>query len=116
MRTFDLRRRGVPLGLAVSGWLVRGITAVAGHDLLRPLTVFAFALFGPDMAVVRLFRIRDLLERLVLALVIGLSMAALAAEVTAVDHVMQPTRVLAVLAVICSGAALIELTGKVGKS
>ena len=43
-------------------------------------------------------------------------MAALAAEVTAVDHVMQPTRVLAVLAVICSGAALIELTGKVGKS
>jgi hypothetical protein len=46
----------------------------------------------------------------------GVSMAALAAEVTAVDHVMQPTRVLAVLAVICSGAALIELTGKVGKS
>jgi hypothetical protein len=116
MRTFDLRRRAVPIGLAVSGWLVLGITALAGHNLVRPLAVFAFALFGPGLAVVRLLRIRDLLERLVLALAIGLSMAALAAEATAIDHVMQPARVLAVLAVICSGAALIELTGEAGKS
>ena len=44
MRTFNLRRRDIPLGLAVSGWLVLGITAIAGHNLIRPLAVFAFAL------------------------------------------------------------------------
>jgi hypothetical protein len=44
IRMFDLRRRAVPLGLAVSGWPFPGITAVPGHDLLRPLDVMAFAL------------------------------------------------------------------------
>ena len=44
IRMFNLRRRAVPLGLAVSGWPFPGITAVPGHDLLRPLDVMAFAL------------------------------------------------------------------------
>jgi hypothetical protein len=82
MRTFNLRRRDIPLGLAVSGWLVLGITAIAGHNLIRPLAVFA----------------------------------ALAAEAIAIGHATQPARVLAVLAVICSCAALIELTREVGRS
>lgn len=109
MRISHLRRHVVPLGLAVSGWLVLGITAVAGQSVVRPLAVFAFALFAPGLAVVRLLPIRDLLERLVIVLALGLSMVVLVAEKTAVGHAMQPTRVLVVLAVICTGAALIEL-------
>ena len=116
MRTFNLRRRDIPLGLAVSGWLVLGITAIAGHNLIRPLAVFAFALLGTGVALIRLLRIRDLLERLLLVLALGMSIAALAAGAIAVGHDMQPARVLAVLAVICSCAALIELTREVGRS
>jgi hypothetical protein len=115
MRGFKLRHRAIPLGLAASGWLVLGITLVGGHNLVRSLAVFAFAFFGPGVAIVRLLPIRDFLERLVLAIALGLSLAVLAAEATAIGHVMQPTRVLAVLAVICSGAALIELTGEADK-
>jgi uncharacterized membrane protein len=93
----------------VSGWLVLGITAVAGQSIIRPFAVFAFAFFGPGLAVLRLLRIRDLLERLVLTLALSLSIVVLVAEKTAVGQSMEPTRVLVVLAVICTGAALIEL-------
>jgi hypothetical protein len=70
----------------------------------------------PGVALIRLLRIRDLLERLLLVLALGMSIAALAAEAIAIGHVMQPARVLAVLAVICSCAPLIELTREVGRS
>jgi hypothetical protein len=53
---------------------------------------------------------------LLLVLALGMSIAALAAEAIAIGHVMQPACVLAVLAVICSCAALIELTREVGRS
>jgi hypothetical protein len=68
------------------------------------------------VALIRLLRIRDLLERLLLVLALGTSIAALTAEAITIGHVMPPARVLAVLAVICSCAALIELTREVGRS
>jgi hypothetical protein len=104
-----LHLRGTPLLLAVSGWAVLGITAVAGHGLIRWVAVFAFALFGPGTAVVRLLPLRDFLERAVLAVALGLSLATLVAEAMAIAQILSPALVLAILAFICTAAALAEM-------
>lgn len=105
----SLHFRGVSVLLAVSGWAVLGITAVAGHGLIRSVAIFAFALFGPGTAVVRLLPLRDFLERAVLAVALGLSLAALAAEAMAIAEILSPALVLTVLASICTAAALAEM-------
>jgi uncharacterized membrane protein len=115
MPTLNPRRHAIPLVLAVSGWLVLGISAATGPNIVRSVAVFAFVLLGPGVAVVRLLPIRDLLERVVLALALGMSMALLIAEAADIRHVLQPTLVLVVLAVICSAAAVTELARE-GKS
>jgi uncharacterized membrane protein len=103
------RSWSIPLLLALSGWLVLGITTMAGHSPIRPIAVFAFVLICPGLALVRLLPIRDFLERAVLAVALGLSLATLTAETADINDVLQPTHVLVVLAAICSGAALTEL-------
>jgi uncharacterized membrane protein len=109
MPTLNLRRHAIPIALAVSGWLVLAITAAAGHNAIRPIAVFAFVFLGPGVAIVRLLPIQDLLERAVLALALGMSLALLIAEASDIRHVLQPTPVLVVLAFICSAAAVTEL-------
>jgi len=108
-QSLRLHWRGVPLLLAVSGWAVLGITAVAGHGLIRSVAVFAFALFGPGTAVVRLLPLRDFIERGVLALALGLSLVTLTAEAMAIAQILSPALVLTVLASICTAAALAEM-------
>jgi uncharacterized membrane protein len=109
MPSLNLRQHAIPLTLAVSGWLVLVITAASGPNIIRSVAVFGFVLFGPGVAVVRLLPIRDLLERAVLALALGMSIALLAAEAADIRHILQPTLVLIILAVICSAAAVTEL-------
>jgi hypothetical protein len=104
------RSRAIPVLLAVSGWAVLGITAAGAPPPVRAAAVFVFALACPGVALVRLLPLRDFLERAVLSLALGMSLAALAAEAFAVSHILQPTLVLVVLAAICSAAALTELT------
>jgi hypothetical protein len=105
----SLRHQGVPLLLAVSGWVVLGITAIGGPGPVRLAAVFAFAFLGPGVALVRLLPLRYFLERAVLAIALGLSLAALTAEAVAISHTLGPTLVLVVLASICSAAALTEI-------
>ena len=105
----SLRGRGIPLLLAVSGWLVLAITALGAPGPVRLMAVFGFAFFGPGIALVRLLPLRAFLERAVLAVALGLSLGALAAEAFAIGHVLGPTPVLVLLAIICSAAALAEL-------
>jgi uncharacterized membrane protein len=107
--SLNLRRDAIPLTLAVSGWLVLIITVASGPNIIRSVAVFAFVLFGPGVAVVRLLPIRDLLERAVLALAVGMSISLLVAEAADIRHILQPTPVLVILAVICSAAAVTEL-------
>jgi uncharacterized membrane protein len=94
--------------------VVLGITAVAGHGLIRPIAVFAFALLGPGTAVIRLLPLRDFLERAVLAVALGLSLASLVAEAVAIAHVLSPVPVLVILASICTAAALAEMARETG--
>lgn len=110
-RPVTLRRRRIiiPLLLAVSGWLVLGITAVGAMHPVRPAAVFVFALAGPGTALVRLTRVRDFLERAVLASALSISLATLAAEAAYIGHVLRPSVVLAALAAACSAAAAVEL-------
>jgi hypothetical protein len=115
MSSFNLRRHAIPLALAISGWLVVAITAAGAHTIVRPIAVFAFVLVGPGLAVVRLLPIRDLLERAVLTLALGMSMALLIAEAADIRHILRPVVVLAVLAVICSAAAVTEVAREAGK-
>ncbi|GEM_PF-4121467 len=112
----DLRRLAIALTPAAAGWVVLIITAVAGHSVIRAVAVFAFVLVGPGVAVVRLLPIRDVLERGVLVLALGLSLALLTAEATAISHILRPAVVLVVLILICSAAALTELAMKGGRS
>jgi hypothetical protein len=106
-----LKGRGatIPFLLAVSGWLVLGITAVGELQAIRPFAVFAFTLTGPGTALVRLLPLRDPLERAVVAVAISLSVATLAAEAAYIGHVLSPAVVLAGLAAVCSAAAAAEL-------
>ena len=107
--SLSLRHFGVPLLLAVSGWVVLGITALGGPDPARMAAVFAFAFLGPGVALVRLLPLRDFLERAVLAVALGLSLVTLTAEAVAISHTLGPTLVLVVLASICSAAALADI-------
>jgi hypothetical protein len=102
-------RVAIPLLLAVSGWLVLGITAVGELQAIRPFAVFAFTLTGPGTALMRLLPLRDLLERAVIAVAVSLSLATLAAEAAYIGHVLRPAVVLAGLAAVCSAAAAAEL-------
>jgi hypothetical protein len=104
-----LRHRAFPLLLAVSGWLVVGITSVGGMHAARPLAVFAFALAGPGTAVVRLLPVTEFLERAVLAVAISVSLAALVAEAAYIGHLLRPAVMLMALAAACSAAAAAEL-------
>jgi hypothetical protein len=119
MQSLNLRRRAIPLLLAASGWLVLGVTAVGANEVIRSFAVFAFVLICPGAALVRLLPIRDLLERAVLAVALGMSLAVLYAEAAAIRSKaveyagpggLRSTLVLVVLATICSTAALTELT------
>ena len=65
----ESRRRqswGIPLLLAVSGWIALGIVAAGGPAPLRIFAVFAFTLICPGTAMIRLLPLHDLLERAVL--------------------------------------------------
>jgi peptidoglycan/LPS O-acetylase OafA/YrhL len=103
----------VPLLLGVSGWLVLGITCVGEFAAVRPAAVFAFTLTGPGVAVVRLFPLKELLERAVLAVAVSLSLATLAAEAAYIGHALAPGVVVVVLATVCTAAAVAELAGGV---
>ena len=105
------RSRVISLLLAVSGWIVFGIIAVQAPTPARAIAVFAFTLICPGAALVRLLPLRDLLERAVLVVAIGLSLAALAAETAATGRPPQALPVVAVLALVCTlAAALAEAT------
>lgn len=97
------------LFLAVSGWIAFGIVTAQAPTPARTIAVFGFVLICPGAALIRLLRLRDPLERAVLGLAIGLSLAALVSEAAAIGHPMQARLVLAVLASVCTAAALAEV-------
>lgn len=101
--------RGIPLLLAAAGWVVLGITAIAGHDAFRFLAVLGFTLVCPGAAVVRLLPLRSFLERAVLTVALGLSLGAIVSEVVAVGRILDPALVLVILASVATGAAAIDL-------
>jgi hypothetical protein len=107
--TVRSRVRPVPLLLALSGWLVLGLVTAGAAAWLRVPAVFGFSLVCPGAALVRLLRLTDPLERAVLTIALGLSLAALTAETGAIGHTPRPGVVLAVLASVCSAAALAEM-------
>jgi uncharacterized membrane protein len=101
------RSRIISLLLALSGWIVFGIVAARAPTPARVIVVFAFTLICPGAALVRLLPLRDLLERAVLSVAIGLSLAALAAETAATGHPPQALVVVAALALVCTLAAAV---------
>jgi uncharacterized membrane protein len=103
------RRWSIALVLAASGWLVLGLTMLTAQPVVRAPLVFAFVFVCPGLAVVRLLPLRDQLERAVLAVALGLSLTALAAEGMAISHILRPAMVLVVLASLCTAAAAAEV-------
>jgi uncharacterized membrane protein len=105
------RPRGLALSLllACSGWIALGIVMVQAPAPARTIAVFGFILICPGAALIRLLHLKELLERAVLGLAIGLSLAALTGEAAAIGHPAQARLVLVVLASICTAAALAEL-------
>jgi hypothetical protein len=105
------RSRVISLLLAVSGWIVFAIVAARAPTPARAVAVFAFTLICPGAALVRLLPLPDLLERAVLGVAIGLSLAALAAQTVAIGRPPQALLVVAALALVCTlAAALAEVT------
>jgi hypothetical protein len=95
--------------LAVSGWIALGIVMAQAPTPARTIAVFGFVLICPGAALIRLLRLRDPLERAVLGLAIGLSLATLTSEAAAIGHPMRAGLVLVVLASVCTAAALAEV-------
>ena len=104
-----VRSRVISLLLAASGWIVLGIVTAQAPTAARTIAVFGFILICPGTALIRLLPLRDPLERAVLGLAIGLSLAALTGEAAAIGHPAQASLVLAVLASVCTAAALAEM-------
>jgi hypothetical protein len=109
IRSAGPRRWAIALLLAASGWLVLGITVLTGQPLIRAPAVFAFVFVCPGLAVVRLLPLREPLEQAVLAVALGLSLSALAAEGVAISHILSPVPVLVALAALCTAAAAAEV-------
>jgi len=95
--------------LAGSGWIAFGIVAAQAPTPARTIAVFGFVLICPGAVLIRLLHLRDPLERAVLGLAIGLSLAALTSEAAAIGHPMRARLVLVVLASVCTAAALAEV-------
>ena len=108
-RSEGMRGRVLSLLLAVSGWIVLGIVMAQAPTPARTIAVFGFVLICPGAALIRLLRLRDPLERVVLGLAIGLSLATLISEVAALGHPVRAQLVLVVLASVCTVAALAEM-------
>ncbi|HEY6311550.1 MAG TPA: hypothetical protein VIY52_12215 [Streptosporangiaceae bacterium] len=108
-RPEGMRSRALSLLLAVSGWIVLGIVMAQAPTPARTIAVFGFVLICPGAVLIRLLRLRDPLERVVLGLAIGLSLATLVSEVAALGHPMRARLVLIVLASVCTAAALAEV-------
>lgn len=108
-RSEGMRSRVLSLLLAVSGWIVLGIVTAQAPTPARTIAVFGFVLICPGAVLIRLLRLRDPLERVVLGLAIGLSLATLISEVAALGHPVRAQLVLVVLASVCTVAALAEM-------
>lgn len=108
-RSEGMRSRALSLLLAVSGWIVLGIVTAQAPTPARTIAVFGFVLICPGAVLIRLLRLRDPLERVVLGLAIGLSLATLISEVAAIGHPVRAQLVLVVLASVCTVAALAEM-------
>lgn len=108
-RSEGRRSRVLSLLLAVSGWIVLGIVVAQAPTPARTIAVFGFVLICPGAVLIRLLRLRDPLERVVLGLAIGLSLATLISEVAALGHPVRAQLVLVVLASVCTVAALAEM-------
>jgi uncharacterized membrane protein len=108
-RSEGVRSLVLSLLLAVSGWIAFGIVAAQAPTPARTIAVFGFVLICPGAVLIRLLRLRDPLERAVLGLAIGLSLAVLTSEAAALGHPMRARLVLIVLASVCTAAALAEV-------
>jgi uncharacterized membrane protein len=116
-RSERMRSRVLSLLLAASGWIVLGLVVVQAPTAARVIAVFGFVLICPGAALIRLLPLRDLLERAVLGLAIGLSLATLTGEAAALGQPVQARLVLVVLASVCTAAALAEVArGMRGRS
>ena len=108
-RSEGVRSRALSLFLAASGWIAFGIVTAQAPTPARTIAVFGFVLICPGAALIRLLRLRESLERVVLGLAIGLSLAVLTSEAAAIGHPMRARLVLIVLASVCTAAALAEV-------
>jgi len=115
MPRIRLRLRAIPVALALSGWAVLAVTIWLPAQPARSIAVFAFVLVVPGIAVIRLLPPREFLERAVLAIALSMSLALLVAEATAIAHILRPTLALAILAAVCSAAAIIEMAREARK-
>lgn len=111
----------VRAALAVSGWAALATTALPAGSPVRVLVTFAFVLFCPGIATVRLvqvllLRVRarpmDLLESFVVAVGASLALGALVSEAFYLAQSFSTTRALAALAAITSVAALLPVRGR----
>ncbi|HEY9369424.1 hypothetical protein, partial [Streptomyces sp.] len=100
---------GLRLGLAASGWLALGATALPGGSPLRWIPVLAFVTFGPGLALLHPqppgLRPGARLEALALAAPVSLSLAALTATSLFLVEGFSTTAFLASLAAFATAAA-----------
>lgn len=108
----------VRIGLAVSGWVELAATLLPVGSAVRAVVTFGFVLFCPGIAVARLAqallvrfgaRPMDALEVFVVAVGVGLALGALVSEAFYLAQGFTAVRVVVVLAVITTVAALLPV-------
>lgn len=98
---------GAGLALAAYGWLAACLALAGAAPHARAVVVYSFAAVCPGLALVRLLYIPVLLERLVLAVALSLSIDTLTATGMAVSGWWSPALCLAGLATLCTIAAFV---------
>ncbi|MFG3499492.1 hypothetical protein [Streptomyces sp. NPDC047928] len=105
----QLNRTQLRVGLAASGWLALGATALPGGSPLRWIPVLVFVTLGPGLALLhpqpRGLRPGARLEALALAAPVSLSLAALTATALFLAESFSTPVFLAVLAAFATVAA-----------
>ena len=101
---------GPYLGVVLWGWVTTVLAFSQAPSGLRSAAVFSFALIGPGLTLIGLFRRTVLLERIVLAVATSLALDTLIGEGMALTRLWHPAAGVAILAAFATVTARLSET------
>lgn len=102
------QRPWIDLGLMTSGWITLALV-LGAPEPLRAASVFLFTFSCPGLAIVRLARLTNRLERNIVAVGTSLSLAAIVTELLSLAHAFSDISGIVVLSSLTTATALLNV-------